>query len=385
MTQSGNSPDAVRKTQAIKTEFARVLSEQVRSISGDPKQMRQMVYELARIKLIEQFTHEDARGSRGILQILEDAVRDVEHSFERNDGPDSPETTPAATAEDPASHERPPLPPKGHGGERDAARPSQQPNQARRTRRSGVINPIRRLAVAFVVIALAGAVIAYLPDLRSQFIAPSQRPPAAQTEAVPGPHESQTSAPPAAPQATVPEAAQTSAALPTTFGVYALSEGQLQELKPLAGKIPDRRVAISAAMTSSNAATVASGDVKFIVFRPDIAIDASGAEVRVMAKVSRTMGVDGSGKAAMVNATGSWVIRSMSFPYKAGPVDDQPRMFSLQPENEGFTLPPGRYALVVKGVGYDFTIAGDVTDPNQCVERINATNGGFYSPCPPRH
>jgi hypothetical protein len=96
------------------------------------------------------------------------------------------------------------------------------------------------------------------------------------------------------------------------------------------------------------------------------------------------MGVDGSGKASMANSTDSWVIRSMSFPYKVGPVDDQPRMFSLQPENEGFALPPGRYALVVKGAGYDFTVAGDVTDPNQCVERINATNGAFYSPCPQR-
>jgi hypothetical protein len=40
--------------------------------------------------------------------------------------------------------------------------------------------------------------------------------------------------------------------------------------------------------------------------------------------------------------------------------------------------------VVVKGMGYDFTVAGTPTDPNQCVERINATNGAFYSACPPR-
>lgn len=172
--------------------------------------------------------------------------------------------------------------------------------------------------------------------------------------------------------------------LPTTFGVYTLSEGQLQELKPVPGKIPDRRVAISAAINTPSATTLTSGDVKFIVFRPDGGVDASGTEVRVVAKVSRAMGVDATGKAAMVSAGDSWVIRSMSFPYKVGPVEDQPRMLLLQPETDDFVLSPGRYVVVVKGMGYDFTVAGAVTDPNQCVERINAANGAFYSPCPSR-
>jgi hypothetical protein len=172
--------------------------------------------------------------------------------------------------------------------------------------------------------------------------------------------------------------------LPSTFGVYALSDGQLQELKALPGKVPDRRVAISAAITTPSATTVTSGDTKFIVFRPDSAIEASGTEVRVVAKVARAMGVDASGKASMVHAGDSWVIRSTSFPYKVGPVEDQPRMLLLQPENDGFALSPGRYVVVVKGLGYDFTVAGDVTAPDQCVERINAANGAFYSPCPPK-
>ena len=180
-----------------------------------------------------------------------------------------------------------------------------------------------------------------------------------------------------------PPPAQTAMPLPTTFGVYALSEGQLQELKSVPGKIPDRRVAISAAINTPSATTLASGDVRFIVFRPDGGMDTSVTEVRVVAKVSRAMGVDATGKAAMVSAGDSWVIRSMSHPYKVGPVEDQPRMLLLQPEQDGFTLPPGRYVVVVKGMGYDFTVAGTVTDPDQCVERINATNGAFYSPCPP--
>ena len=50
----------------------------------------------------------------------------------------------------------------------------------------------------------------------------------------------------------------------------------------------------------------------------------------------------------------------------------------VQPEQDGFALAPGRYIVVIKGMG--FAVAGDVTDPDQCVERINAANGAFYSP-----
>jgi hypothetical protein len=36
---------------------------------------------------------------------------------------------------------------------------------------------------------------------------------------------------------------------------------------------------------------------------------------------------------------------------------------------------------VLKGFAYDFTVAGSVTDPRQCLERLVATNGRFYSEC----
>ena len=45
------------------------------------------------------------------------------------------------------------------------------------------------------------------------------------------------------------------------------------------------------------------------------------------------------------------------------------------------TLGSGRYVLVLKRQGYDFTVAGKITDPNQCLERTEAANGSFYSPC----
>ena len=98
-------------------------------------------------------------------------------------------------------------------------------------------------------------------------------------------------------------------------------------------------------------------------------------EARVVAKVSRSMRLMPLASAAVVSAGDSWADRSMSYPYKVGPVEDQPRMLLLQPEQNGFTLSPGRY-VVVKGMGYHFTVAGTITGP----KRINPTNGAFYSP-----
>ncbi|MCK1269293.1 MULTISPECIES: hypothetical protein [unclassified Bradyrhizobium] len=406
MTDPSDTAAGAPNMHAIKAGFVRLLSGRIRDISSDPRQIREIVYELARIKLLEQLTHGDARESRELQQVLERAIREVELSFDRSErdalskAPElaldvaSHQSPPSPPAPQPVPHlapvpPSPPVPKPAETGRGSVAPPS-PPDQSRR---SGILNSLIRLAAILVVIAGASAAVTYWPRLRTQSLALWQSATLSKrTSTSPEPHSTGAVTPssgesvertPDQPKEPVTPA-QPSMPLPTTFGVYALSQGQLQELKPVPGKIPDRRVAISAAITTPSATTLTSGDVSFIVFRPDGGVDATGTEVRVVAKVSRAMGVDATGKAAMVSAGDTWVIRSMSFPYKVGPVEDQPRMLSLQPEQDGFTLSPGRYVVVVKGMGYDFTVAGTPTDPNQCVERINATNGAFYSPCPPR-
>ncbi|MBB4260139.1 hypothetical protein [Bradyrhizobium sp. CIR3A] len=403
MTDSGETAANAPSAQQIKAGFIRLLSSRIRAVSDDPRQMREIVYELARVKLLEQFTHADARESREFQQVLERAIKEVERSFERS-AASEPQKTVAATDF--------PVPPPGHTpapppipmsspvsasspAANDAGaprRPVASPRSPDQTKRSGAFTFLVRLAGILLLMAGASTTVIYWPRLRTQVSALSQL--VLPSERAPGnPEPRPATAPPPSESVSVERAsdsakepappAHPSMPLPTTFGVYALNEGQLQELKPVPGKIPDRRVAISAAINTPSATTLTSGDVNFIVFRPDGSIEASVTEVRVVAKVSRSMGVDASGKAAIVNAGDSWVIRSMSYPYKVGPVEDQQRMLLLQPEQDGFTLSPGRYIVVVKGIGYDFTVAGTITDPNQCVERINAANGAFYSPCPP--
>lgn len=403
MTDSGETAGNAPKTHEIKAGFIRLLSSRIRDISDDPRQMREIVYELARVKLLEQFTHADVRGSRELQQILERAIKEVERSFERSAGSEPQKIVATSDVSVPPAVNTPappPIPsstpispslatPKSDETPHRPVAPARSPG---RPKRSGVFNSLVRLTAILLLIAGAGAAVAYWPRMRTQLAALSQvvRP---SERALKSP-DSQPTTVPAAPGNGIVELApespkepappqQPSMPLPTTFGVYALSEGELLELKSVPGKVPDRRVAISAAINTPSATTLTSGDVRFIVFRPDGSIDASGTEVRVVAKVSRAMGVDATGKAAMVSAGDSWVIRSMSYPYKVGPIEDQQKMLLLQPEQDGFTLSPGRYVVVVKGIGYDFTVAGTITDPNQCVERINATNGAFYSPCPP--
>lgn len=389
MTDPGDTAANAPKTREIKAGFVRLLSDRIRETSADPKQLREIVYELARVKLLEQFTHADARESRDLLQILERAIDEVERSFKRSVAatPQNLAETSAAipaapTVSTAASAPQPTEPPR---------RPVAPSRRLDRPKRSGAFTSVIRLAAVLVLMVGVSVGVAYRAKLKtlSQRVA-SHIPMLSRATKDPQPEPAATPAPASETAERASEGArqqaqpvQPSMPLPTTFGVYALSEGQLQELKPVPGKIPDRRVAISAAINTPSATTLTSGDVRFIVFRPDGGMDTSVTEVRVVAKVSRAMGVDATGKAAIVSAGDSWVIRSMFHPYKVGPIEDQPRMLLLQPEQDGFTLAPGRYVVVVKGMGYDFTVAGTVTDPDQCVERINAANGAFYSPCPP--
>jgi len=53
----------------------------------------------------------------------------------------------------------------------------------------------------------------------------------------------------------------------------------------------------------------------------------------------------------------------------------------IRPESSDFVLAPGRYAMVIKDLAYDFTVAGESTDPAHCLERTEAANGNFYSEC----
>jgi hypothetical protein len=88
-----------------------------------------------------------------------------------------------------------------------------------------------------------------------------------------------------------------------------------------------------------------------------------------------------AGQASTTDADDSWTIRNVSYDFRVAPLGESSEMLAIRPEKEDLVLPAGRYALVVKGQAYDFTVAGPITDAAQCLERVDAANGTFYAEC----
>jgi hypothetical protein len=123
-----------------------------------------------------------------------------------------------------------------------------------------------------------------------------------------------------------------------------------------------------------------NGHPKFIVFRRDATTNiADRAEVRTVAKIAREFSAEGAGRKPEDGDI--WVIRNVSFPFRSSPLPDNPEMYELHSEDPALALTPGRYALVLKNQAYDFSVEGKIIDPKQCIERIVATNGTFYTDC----
>jgi hypothetical protein len=171
--------------------------------------------------------------------------------------------------------------------------------------------------------------------------------------------------------------------VPTEYGAYAVVGGRLIGLEQLAIRVPDPRVAISAAFALPSNSHLSSNPNEFVVFRKDLLNGAPDrAAVRVVAQVARVLSFDTSGKPKTSNVEQSWVIRNNAYSMRVGPFPDNPEMIIVRSEQAGLSLPAGRYVLVLKGVGYDFTVDGPVTDPAHCLERTEALNAPIYSECP---
>jgi hypothetical protein len=170
--------------------------------------------------------------------------------------------------------------------------------------------------------------------------------------------------------------------LPSVYGVYAISGGQLYELEALAGRVPDQRVFMSTPVKTPSRTVLPDGQIVFIIYRRDVASSApERVTVRVIAKIMRAMTFDMAGQASLANMEDAWTIRNVSYELRVAPLTEGPEMLMIRPENADFVFPAGRYGLVVKGQAYDFTVAGRITEAAQCLEGIKASNGTFYSEC----
>jgi hypothetical protein len=373
----GSRSRNVAQTSTPEVEFALVINRVIESIKSDPEQLRATIYELARHKLKEQFGAEPDIDR--LSDALEVAIRGVEAFSIDNEhtallGPGPVASLPAphgsAAAATAASY--------GYGEPHVVETNASAWRFAWPSKARWFTAPARFLVVLGVVLS-----IIYVAKQERFSIDPLQKGATRLMWLFKG----------SAPKQTVAELPQTSAAVnaaprekspltPTAFGMYAISGNKLYELEMLPGRAPDLRVAISAAILTPSHTILPDGHLKFVVFRRDSETNAADhAEVRVVAKIAREMSFEAPGKAVTSKADDSWVIRNITIRYRTAPRKDEPDMYEILSENPDTALAPGRYALVLKGQAYDFSVAGAITDPKQCLERVAATNGQFYSEC----
>ena len=379
--------DKTVSPHAQEVEFALILSRMINTVKEDPVQLRLSIYEFARARLqIDTSWAEEAERER-FSAALETAIQGVEQFSARRDEKERlqpPTPSPqialgASPAEPPATSmvtiHQVNSAPKSVVLKEVYARPEAESIAQAQTR--VLLSTLARFAIGILLFSTVAGLAIY--SQRTSLLGTSARAPSPATlvakPAVPDPAQ-QSLVTGAVSQGALPFP------LPTDYGVYALNDAKLSELNLLQEQVPDKRIAMSTPINQSSRTTLPDGKARFVVFRRDLVGSAPDRiEVRVVARVVRALTFDAKGKASFTPVSDAWNIRNLSSGFRVRPISGNPEMLMVQTENPDFVLPAGRYVLVLKNQGYDFTVAGKVTDPSQCLERTDAANGTFYSDC----
>jgi hypothetical protein len=173
---------------------------------------------------------------------------------------------------------------------------------------------------------------------------------------------------------------------PPAYGVYALVDNKLVELQQVRVTPVDPRNASQLQILEPARTVLAPGKPSFVIFRRDLAAHApEKVPLRIAARVAHAMNFDSTGKAIMTTpAVDTWIIRELGFELRASPVEGNSEMIKLLAEDPTLSsLPPGRYELMLGPQAFDFTVAGEVTDPTHCVEGVTTVRGQVFNECKP--
>ena len=382
--------DKMVSPHAQEVEFALILSRMINTVKEDPAQLRLSIYEFARARLkLDTSWAEEAERER-FSAALETAIQGVEQFSARRGDKErlQPPTQPAqialggSPAEPPATSmvtiHQVNSAPKSVVVKEVYSRSDAELIAQAQTR--VLLSTLARFAIGILLIGTVAGLAIY--NQRTSLLGAGARAPAPATlVAKPA---SPSIADPAQRSPATAAASQGSLPfpLPTDYGVYALNDAKLSELNLLQEQVPDKRIAMSTPINQPSRTTLPDGKARFVVFRRDLVGSAPDRiEVRVVARVVRALTFDAKGKASFTPISDAWNIRNQSHEFRVRPIPGNPEMLMVQAENPDFVLPAGRYVLALKNQGYDFTVAGKVTDPSQCLERTDAANGTFYSDC----
>ncbi len=389
--------DRAVSPHAQEIEYALILQRLINTVNEDPAQMRLTIYEFARARLKIDTCWADLSEQNRLAAALETAIHGVEDFSARREererlpppaasaqiGSATPATPPSTSVATVVPFTPAPedilLPRRGY------LPPEMQPIVEVQTR--ALLSTLARFAVGMLLF-IAVASLAYhrerLPFVgeRLNFSHPTS-PTVTKSVASPSTLDaSQQASAPADGKTAEHPSSSLPFPVPTDYGVYALNGGTLSELQLLPERVPDKRIAMSTPVNEPSRTTLADGKARFILFRRDLAGNAPDRmDVRVVARVVRALTFDAKGKPGYTPVSDAWNIRNMTFEFRVRPIAGNPEMLLVQSEKPDFTLPAGRYILVLRDQGYDFTVPGKVTDLAQCLERTDAANGAFYSEC----
>jgi len=358
---------------ANEVQFALVISRMLETVKDDPEFRRQLVYDLARYKLQEQFTYADAKNIDQMKRALEVAIEEVE-KFSREEAP--LERLPSQQLTSSKATETGGL---LVSGDATVLRSRIEISRSKLPAISGPLLPVIKRTAA--ILLAVGAVILIVSQrdniaaLRRQIS--SQAPEIAQVSPKP-----ETTITVAKPEMITLAPPPPTRVLPTDYGIYALIDDKsLAELNATGVMAPDMRIAISPEFKKPDRPHLPNGRVKFIVFRRDAAnVIPERVEVRVVAKIAREFSTDAAGK-NLGGGEDVGVIRNFSYPFRVSPIPGKPEMYELHTGDSGLELAPGHYVLSLGSQAYYFQVDGEITDPRQCLERVVAGSGTFYAPC----
>ncbi len=382
---------------AQEIEYALILQRMIATAKEDPLQLRLTIYEFARARLKIDTSWAEESERKRLTTALETAIQGVEEFSARRDEkerlpPPNPQvqrglgSSPAGPPSTSVAAVRPMSPPSVEILEPETIYRRPDVQLAAEVRTRALVSTLAWCCVGMLLVAAVTA-LAYnrqwLPgwpgSLNWLSGMPSKvaKPPAPSLARAPQPVST-----PANPTTAVAPSASLPFPVPSDYGVYALNNTTLSELYLLPERVPDRRIAVSTPVDQPSRTILPDGKVRFILFRRDLAGNAPDRiEVRVVARVVRALTFDAKGKPNLSPVSDIWNIRDVSYEFRIRPIAGHPEMLLVQSEKPDFALPPGRYVLVLRDQGYDFTVTGKVTDHAQCLERTDAANGSFYSEC----